>query len=261
LKSNHITVQKQPLSEQPQEQMSVGEGFFFEDSDDGVWLPLLFRPLLSSARKKHSASHSFKLGGKLNVILSFMSVAERTALAKELVDYKYEVEPGSKLEPKLILRQYQVQNTNEPRYNGLFHKCSTTTNIDIEDEDEEQPGYTYGAVSMKARSIEDDRLIEFQKLFDQMEDVWCGISGKRKNDNDEGGVYNCGAHVVMYRDGRDSMGRHSDNAQKEKFIATLVVQQNMSRCVLFEPTSGEGKRYKLVLQEGDLYTMDGMLVA
>jgi alkylated DNA repair dioxygenase AlkB len=162
--------------------------------------------------------------------------------------YVGEVE-GTKIQKELIkskkphkFRQYCIRSTPEPRAQMLLHEDATPRF------GRPQPGYGYARINMKARPL---------RYFPMVQ----ALANKSKIDL---GVkkWNIGAHVVMYRDGQDNMGAHSDDDQGETCIFTVIIKApTKGRAVLIEPKNVKdgSARFELWPKRGDAYEMDGAL--
>ena len=80
-------------------------------------------------------------------------------------------------------------------------------------------------------------------------------------EQDDACFWNIGVNPVLYRNGRDKMGKHADDDQGESLICTAVVQG--SRKFVVEPAAAKPQRQEvdfkleLWLQPGDVYLMNG----
>lgn len=159
-------------------------------------------------------------------------------IAHELVD-----------ENSHLFRQYTIQGTAEPRAHFLLHEKATYEDFEMS----EQPGYRYGAITMKARPLE--LLPAVQKLSENMLKV-CNVNS-----------WNAGVNPVFYRDHKDYIGPHADDDQEEDTIMTILVQSpEMPRRVVIESSDAEATyhqegdvQYELHLGAGDAYVMDGAM--
>ena len=84
--------------------------------------------------------------------------------------------------------------------------------------------------------------------------------------------WNIGVHMIMYRDGEDKMGWHSDDTQGESLIISVVLEStfdinipNHTRPVMIKnkwkdclEKVGDEKIIRLFPCQGDAYMMDGM---
>ena len=191
----------------------------------------------------------------------------------------------AEMRERVRYRQYRIQNVDEPRIHSLYHPmagsdrhCSNTDNdksslrlscnkrrgendqkIDlVEDDNCEQPGYSYAQITMKARPLaEVPEIARFASDLGQL----CGVSN-----------WGIGVMPICYRDGQDKMGLHADDDQGEQRIVTVLIDSPPQiRPVLIQTKlfsscspmpsvlSGEEileEQIQLLLQPGDAYEMD-----
>jgi hypothetical protein len=103
-----------------------------------------------------------------------------------------------------LFRQYRIQGINdEPRCHFLLHQDAT------EDFEDEQPGYRYARITLKARPL---------CVLPKLEVVTKQLAIQCKVDK-----WTIGVNPVLYRNGRDRMGDHADDAQGEQLILALLV--------------------------------------
>ena len=238
-----------------------------------------------------------ELGGVVTIYPNLINKHERDIVTNEILQYRYPEaqydtdndDTRSYQHQLSLFRQYHVQGGNEPRVNCLLHNKATDTPIGSLLSP--QPGYRYGKnVTMKARSYENLPLTyEFTKVMELLYTVTHDDpNDEMKDDNDVGDVgtadvwnsyntfetdtkepiFNIGAHLLLYRDGHDSMGFHADNDQEESYILTTIMAQKHARDIIIKPkpcctgTNDSDEHsveihYKLQLCEGDAYAMDG----
>ena len=161
-------------------------------------------------------SYELPLGGRIRVFPGLVSTDKQGTLVAELLENSY------------LFRQYQIQGGKEPRVHYLLHKDAT------DDETEDQPGYKYGTITMKAVPLE--WLPEIHMFAEDMEKL-CDCS------------WNVGVNPVYYRGERDHMGLHADNDQGETKILTVLVQSPaVPRRILIQTATKDrlscGKRRK-----------------
>ena len=147
-------------------------------------------------------------------------------------------------------KNYPSQVGREPRVNLLIHWSVH----DVPVENERLPSYTYDRVTMKATSFHD-----FPKLK-MLNEQMCA-----KFDCD----FDIGLNLVIYRDGSDSIGPHTDDNQNVSLIATVIIQQDGCPWLLkVRPKQKKGKKIVhcigdeeiiLNLRPGDIYVMDGIM--
>lgn len=177
-----------------------------------------------------SWEHDFPHGGRLRVYLS-------------LLDKNIQEGVSTELRESGCFRSYKIQAGNEPRAHFLIHEDAT------EDFDNEaQPGYSYARTSMKGHSL--SRFPMVKELAGHMRQV-CGIDS-----------WNIGMNPVLYRDGNDHMGFHSDNDQGEETILSVLVESPpRPRRLIIKPKKKHPEHgdHKIVLflYSGDGYDMDG----
>jgi alkylated DNA repair dioxygenase AlkB len=183
-------------------------------------------------------------GGMFNIYPGLLSEERQQELAQELHDAN-------------LYRQYYIHATKEPRAHFLLHKRATTTDENFDTS--LQPGYTYGRTTLKSRPL--SLLPKLEELSDYLLDT-CDV--------DE---WNIGVNPVCYRDGKDHIGRHSDNNQGEDKVMTVILKSpGTPRIIVIEKKAGgekgNGKKgvklrqegdeqYELNLGAGDAYDMDG----
>ena len=144
-----------------------------------------------------------------------------------------------------LFRQYEIQGADEPRAHFLLHPDAT------DDFSDEQPGYHYSTVTLKARPL--SYLPRLARLSDEMKSI-CQVD-----------KWNIGVNPVLYRDGRDKMGDHADNDQGERLIlAVLVDSPDETRRVCIRPFSNLERKnsdefIEIFMQPGDAYQMDGKM--
>ena len=178
-------------------------------------------------------------------------------------------------------RRYRVQGTWEPRVHCLYHAQATADQAD--NDSTLQPGYRYGAITLKARSLQEldvisgltselGRYCQATKLAKDSEDQG-GKSVEEQDSarNDAESFWNVGVNPVIYRSGRDRMGQHADNDQGENLIMTAVIDGPVEdpRRLVIEPfackknrlakttLTASDRKYELMLRPGDVYSMDG----
>lgn len=120
--------------------------------------------------------------------------------------------------------------------------------------EEEQPGYRYAKITMKARPL--SSLPVLKKLSKR-------ISKRRAIKS-----WNIGVQPVLYRDNTDSLGDHSDDDQGETCVFCAVVLCDIPRKVRINvfgrDTKANGHRegdevIEMFLRTGDAYEMDGKM--
>jgi alkylated DNA repair dioxygenase AlkB len=140
-------------------------------------------------------------------------------------------------------RQYKVQECGkEPRLHALFSS-----------KEKGEGGYQYGQVTMGNHPLQSLNTISqvAQKLARQF-----------NIPNEE---WNIGCHLVIYRDGKDSISWHADDTQGEDLILSLTVDTpHDTRSICFQPSndtplvSGD-EQIELYPIPGDAYSMDGQV--
>ena len=142
-------------------------------------------------------------------------------------------------------KQYKVRDcAPEPRLHALF--CSTKHG-------QERGGYQYGRVMMESNPLESLPVIS--KLANRLAAQFA------LEDNQ----WNIGCHLVLYRDGKDSIAWHSDDTQGEDVVLSVTVDGPIAnpRTICFQPAKGsrclgEGdEQIELYPIPGDGYSMDG----
>ena len=141
-------------------------------------------------------------------------------------------------------KQYKVRECgNEPRLHALY--CSASR----------AGGYRYGRVKMASHPLESLSVI-------------CGIAEDLASkfgllDNH----WNVGCHLILYRDGKDSIHWHADDTQGEDVVLSLTVDGPVAdaRTICFQPATTTLKtgdeQLELYPIPGDGYSMDGNVQA
>ncbi len=79
--------------------------------------------------------------------------------------------------------------------------------------------------------------------------------------------FNIGIDVLIYRNGLDSCGWHSDDTQGERCVACVVLESAMPRLVKFRPKVMKGRgsnlrpgdeQLELRISQSDAYDFDGL---
>jgi hypothetical protein len=104
-----------------------------------------------------------------------------------------------------LFRQYPIQGGWEPRVHYLLHDETTS---DFSD-GIAQPGYKYSGIAMKAQPL--GHVEALQQIVPQLAEL-CDVDS-----------FNIGADIVLYRAGQDRIAKHSNSAQGEDRIMSLVV--------------------------------------
>lgn len=94
--------------------------------------------LRKSEQDGQSKTFQLPCGGSFTVHLNLLTLEEQEELIHELVD-----------ENAHLFRQYRIQGGWEPRVHFLLHSEAT----DADFETSVQPGYKYGAITMKAKPL------------------------------------------------------------------------------------------------------------
>ena len=171
---------------------------------------------------------NLRQGGEIRFISQIVHESSRSKISKEIKD------------AGRYLKQYHICGSHvEPRIHGMFS-------------DETDTGYKYHGVRVASNSI-----FKMPLLNDL----------KQKLEKSFGYKFNVGAHAVIYRDGNDSIGWHSDNTQGETVICAVVLSGCDCRPVKIRrsrksPSSKKleqgDEEITLFVREGDAYVMDGM---
>jgi hypothetical protein len=177
--------------------------------------------------------HGFSRGGKLRIYLNLLQCNCQKAVTNELMQCSY-------------FRQYSIQGSLEPRTHFLLNENATD-----DFDGEEQPGYGYGSIRMKAHPLSTLPLVH--NLSKMVEKI-CKKDHKDKV-MENSCYWNIGVNPVLYRDGRDRM-----------VILTVVVSSpiKVTRRIIFKPSHFKSQgnlegdeEFELMLDAGDAYSMDG----
>ena len=150
-------------------------------------------------------------------------------------------------------RQYTVNGGDEPRIHSLYHKDAICTGSSCATDDlhdsscKATPGYKYAGIRMKSRPLSE--LPEISQLAEGLKSV------------SEVEEWNVGVNTLIYRDGNDRIGKHSDDDQGEEKIMTVIISSPPEpRRVLIEEKKllpgTQGEQIELLLNAGDAYEMD-----
>ena len=150
-----------------------------------------------------------------------------------------------------FFRQYRINGFREPRIHVLL---SSTANCGKEDNVAQVgPGYAYHGVRMKA--------LPLQKA-PPVEKIASMLGSKFQLEKN---TWSIGVDLVIYRDGKDKMGFHADDTQKESLILTVVIESDDKRVIKIRPKKGKKEEYvdgdeqiELFIKGGDGYRMNGM---
>jgi alkylated DNA repair dioxygenase AlkB len=179
-------------------------------------------------------SYTFQHGGRLHISLGLLSQESQTEITQEVMGCD------------AWFRSYPIQGVEEPRVHFLLHKDAT------DDFTEPQPGYKYRVAALKARPL--SKLPRVAELADKLQEV-ARSNGIATNADPSETFWNLGVDTVLYRDGKDKMGQHRDNAQGEALIFTVLAQCAYRRRILIE-SNDTSVRFELFLSAGDGYCMD-----
>ena len=117
-------------------------------------------------------------------------------------------------------------------------------------ESNETNGYAYHGVRM--RSLPLAEVPEFEEAAGK----YAGMFGLPEN------RFNIGVDLICYRDGRDSIGWHSDDTHDETVVLCVVVESEGDRPVHLRPNERVSKladgdeEVELFVREGDAYELD-----
>eukprot|EP00934_Nitzschia_sp_Nitz4_P000267 Nitzschia sp. Nitz4//scaffold75_size92586//56569//58519//NITZ4_004860-RA/size92586-augustus-gene-0.90-mRNA-1//-1//CDS//3329557720//267//frame0 len=142
-----------------------------------------------------------------------------------------------------FFRTYRFQGMEEPRTHFLLHADAT------DDFEQDQPGYSYVTIKMKARPLASLPLVQDLSYHIGK------LVGVEK--------WTVGVNPVLYRDGQDRMGAHADNDQGEQLIAAAIISappqiRLVQVTIPKQEVLREGdERITLSFLPGDVYTMDG----
>jgi 2OG-Fe(II) oxygenase superfamily/SAD/SRA domain len=180
-----------------------------------------------SKNPKYSVEVKAALGGKIDVWPQLLSEDTAEAISSEAYASNQ-------------FRRYKVQGGFEPRVHYLLHDEATD---DFDGAD--QPGYRYSGVNMKSRRLQNfPALHQLSKTLAKL----CGVPS-----------FNIGVDVVLYRAGKDKIGKHADDTQGEDRVLSVVVKSpNTPRHIVFEPYKPKVGDEYIVLRLGarDAYCMD-----
>ena len=141
-------------------------------------------------------------------------------------------------------KQYKVRDcAPEPRLHVLY--CSTKGFQD-------NGGFQYGRVTMESNPLE--TLPVISKIADKLAAQFAL----------EDYQWNIGCHLLLYRDGKDSIHWHSDDTQGEDVVLSLTIDGPIAdpRTICFQPAETASLRdgdeqIELYPIPGDGYSMDG----
>jgi SAD/SRA domain/2OG-Fe(II) oxygenase superfamily len=170
---------------------------------------------------KYCVEVNAELGGTIAVWPELISEATAESIASEAFTSNR-------------FRRYKVNGGFEPRVHYLLHDEATD---DFDGAD--QPGYRYSGVNMKSR-----RLQSFSTSLAKL----CGVPS-----------FNIGVDVVLYRAGKDKIGKHADDTQGEDRVMSVVVKSpNTPRHIVIEPQKPKVGDEYIILRLGarDAYCMD-----
>lgn len=176
---------------------------------------------------KYSVEVKAELGGKIDVWPQLIGEATAESISAEAFASNQ-------------FRRYKVNNGFEPRLHYLLHDEATD---DFEGAD--QPGYRYSGVNMKSRPLQSFPALH--RLSVSLATL-CGVPS-----------FNIGVDVVLYRAGKDKIGKHADDTQGEDRVMSVVVKSpNTPRHIVIEPQKPKVGDEYIVLQLGarDAYCMD-----
>jgi alkylated DNA repair dioxygenase AlkB len=169
-----------------------------------------------------------KKGGSIKIYPSILADSEIVPLLNDLLKCG-------------LFRQYRIQGNDEPRAHFLLHEDAT------DDFSGAQPGYRYANISMKACPL--DCIPSLKELAQHMAAL-CGVE-----------KWTIGVNPILYRDGRDKMGDHSDNNQSEQVILCVLLDSPLeTRRVVVRPFKDkfpQDEEIELFMAPGDAYMMDG----
>lgn len=256
------------------------------------WETTCWRPDISASTT--AIPLPLELGGMMTIYPNLIDINERDTITREILQYRHSSDDSNNGKnktrsrkqndesPLSLFRQYRIQGCDEPRLNCLLHTNATVAPAVLDDTkrgSSSQPGYRYGSITMKGHSYEN--LPKTHQFTKRMELLYNDSSTQNdptvktsalqignNNSTKDDAVFNIGANVVLYRDAHDSMGYHADNDQEETFILTAIMSQKQVRDIIIKPkpcmsTTGNDVlvlHYKLRLNEGDAYSMDGTCV-
>ena len=209
----------------------------------GPWVDVYTRPEPSKNVQTSPFVYNFPRGeGQLCIYANLLASETQKAISKDILQCRY-------------ARQYEIQNSPEPRAHFLLHE-EATAKFSME-----QPGYRYGSVCMKSRPL--SVMPRIDELSTYVENV-CRRQGHEAAGG--GSFWNVGVNVVIYRCGRDKMGLHADNDQGETLILTVLVCSPVGatrkiniRSFNYSKLNHKDKdeEFRLCLDAGDAYSMNG----
>ena len=108
---------------------------------------------------------------------------------------------------------------------------------------------------MKARPLSSSKVIE-SLAFD--------LAQRFNIPNNKWGI---GVDLIIYRNGKDSIGWHADDTQGEDVILTVIIETDERRILKIRPKKGKNETYQhgdeqidLIVKQGSAYKMDGKLI-
>jgi hypothetical protein len=191
-----------------------------------------------------SIAISLSQGGTLNLYPNYVSSSDCKAIQDEVLG-------NSPEDPCGLLRQYKMQNGDEPRLHALV-------SCDQQDKSALDGTKTHSACTYKYHGIQ-MKAHEHISSYPEMEK----LSSRAAEDCNLSSTWSTGCDVLLYRNGRDKIGFHADDTQGETVIFCAVVMSEHLRCLHILP-AGKKKDYanrdmqvKFYADQGDAYAMDG----
>ena len=183
-------------------------------------------------------------GGTLRILCNILPITKRNDLSKAMHDCK-------------LYRQYSLCRNDRLNFAG-FHEprshvlLSSRTQCVSDDDASSQPGYIYHGIKMKALPI---------SLVPEVASYAEELAEKYNLQH-----WDIGVDMIIYKDGNDSIGWHSDDTQGETVVLCVVVEAPGEVRPLYirpnkkvRPLRKGDEEIQLFIAEGDGYDMDGFM--
>lgn len=258
---NFLPVKVTFASEKTSNERRVGKIRYYNEAlgKYGPWKDIgVHRKQVGDTDKDETITLNLSRGGTLRILCNILPQNQRKYLSKSMLDCK-------------LYRQYSLSRNDrlnfigfqEPRSHVLLSSRVKLSSFGEDDNgidnsigEHYQPGYTYHGVQMKALPI------------DLVPDVASYAEELARRYNLPQHQWDIGVDLIVYKDGGDSIGWHSDDTQGESIVVCVVVDApGEVRPLLIRPNKrskalSEGdEEIQLFIAEGDGYDMDGEMQA